>query len=305
MINIQSNILLSQKTFYGIGGPAQEFYQIDNLSGFPELWAETITQKIPKIILGKGSNIVFADKGFQGRVFFPNFQKSREISINKTTSIFEVEVGKNFQEFIEETNKSGFEDLTNLSGIPGNIGGFTRGNAGAYGSETADFIEAIEFLDESGITQKISKKSANFVYRGSIFKENPNLFITKVIFKLTKKDLNNPEKTPEKLLTNTKNLLKTRWQKYPAGRSGGCVFKNPPNNIAGKILDELGAKGDQIGDCQISEKHANFFVNKKQAKQKDLIQLIKKWQKIVWEKQQIKLEPEIYIIDEFGKKLIL
>ncbi len=292
MIEVQKNIRLAEKTFYGIGGVASEFYEIHDTNGLDELWAETISLKIPKIILGKGSNIVFADKGFYGRVFSPKFDKIKWI--DKKNGIVSVEVGQNAQKFIENTNKHGFQDLCNLSGIPGNIGGFVRGNAGAYGAETADNIIGIEYLDETGNLRKINKKDANFVYRGSVFKQNPDLFIIRAIFQLNKKT------TPEKALEKTKKLLTSRWKKYPAGRSGGCVFKNPEGEIAGKLLDELGAKGDKIGNIQVAKEHANFFVNLGNATAKDILELIKKWQDIVWEKHKIKLEPEIYIIDERG-----
>ncbi len=297
MIEVQKNIRLSQKTFYGIGGIANEFYEIDDIKCLDELWAETISLNIPKIILGKGSNMVFADKGFVGRVFFPTFNKIKWIS--KKDGIVSVESGCSFQKFIEETNKLGFEDLCNLSGIPGNVGGFIRGNAGAYGIETSDNIIAIEYLDENGDLQKISKDKAKFIYRGSLFKQNPDLFVIKAIFQLNKKE------KPQIALENTKNLLKTRWEKYPAGRSGGCVFKNPKGQIAGKLLDELGAKGDCIGGIEIADNHANFFINKGNATQKDILDMISKWQKIVFEKHQIRLQPEIYVIDEFGSTLQL
>lgn len=302
MIEVLQNIPLSQKTFYGIGGPADEIYEIDDIEGLGEIWAETIAQNIPKVVLGKGSNIVFADKGFRGRVFIPKFDNISPLPTPNSSLIVSAQAGTNFQSFIEETNRLGFEDMCNLSGIPGNVGGFIRGNAGAYGIETSDFVVAIEYLDEDGIQQKISVHNCDFTYRGSIFKQNPNLFIGNATFKLTQKS------DPQKALDKTRNLLQERWGKYPPGRSGGCVFKNPDQEkglFAGKILDELNAKGNQIGGIEISNEHANFFVNKEKGTQKDILELIKKWQKIVWEKHQIKLEPEIFIIDEFGKKIDL
>lgn len=299
MIEVQKNVLLSEKTFYGIGGPADELYEIDSPDGFGEIWDETIHQNIPKIILGKGANIVFSDKGFRGRVFIPKFDKITWV--DKENGIVTVDTGCEFQKFIEETNKAGFEDLCNLSGIPGNTGGFIRGNAGAYCMETGDEIIAVEALDSSGRPQKMAHKNCHFEYRGSVFKKKPDLFILRATFQLTQKT------DPEDALHQTKTLQKNRWQKYPAGRSGGCVFKNPdPENglLAGKLLDELGAKGDCIGGIEIPQEHANFFINKGNGKQKDILDLIEKWTKIVWEKRAAKLEPEIYIIDEYGKKIV-
>lgn len=299
MIDVQKNIPLSKKTFYGIGGPADELYELDSMDGLGEVWAETIDLKLPKVILGKGANIVFADAGFRGRVFIPQFKAITWV--DQDMGIVQVEAGANFQTFIEETNKAGYEDLCNLAGIPGNVGGFIRGNAGAYGLETADFIHSVEYLDEQGIIQTVSKNKADFVYRGSIFKQNPDLLVLRATFKLNQKAF------PELALQQTKDLVKERWAKYPPGKSGGCVFKNPDPEaglLAGKILDELGAKGERIGDIEVSQEHANFFVNKGKGTQADILAMIEKWRSIVKEKHDVDLEPEIFIVDERGQKTI-
>ncbi|HEY5714339.1 MAG TPA: UDP-N-acetylmuramate dehydrogenase [Candidatus Gracilibacteria bacterium] len=301
MITTRTNVPLSKKTFYGIGGPADELIEIEDPSELGELWAETIAQNIPKIILGKGSNMAFSDKGFRGRVFLPLFDEIHHHSQNQEyLHRVTVDVGCNFQKFIEDTNKEGFEDLCPLSGIPGNVGGFIRGNAGAYGAEIKDFVTEVQYFDENGLHQKISGKEAEFEYRGSLFKKNPNLFILRATFTLQKRN------EPETCLTKSKTLLQERWKKYPPGRSGGCVFKNPgPEKglLAGKILDEMGAKGDRLGDMEISQEHANFIVNKGEGKQADLIALMKRWQKKVQAQQGVTLEPEIYLIDELGERI--
>lgn len=255
-------------------------------------------EKIPKIILGKGCNLVFSDKGFRGRIFIPKFK-----NIVWKKNIATVDAGTNFQDFIEVSNKMEFSDLCNLSGIPGSLGGFIRGNAGAYGQAISDFIVGVEYLDEKGIVQKARKENCDFVYRGSVFKKNQNLFILNATFELKEKS------DPKIALKKTKDLLKSRWQKLPSGRSGGCVFKNPIINgkkiAAGKLLQDLGAKNDQKGGIKIAEKHTNFFVNKNKATQKDLLELMQKWKQKVSEEYGIELEPEIFICDEFGKKINL
>ncbi|NJP03909.1 hypothetical protein HC823_01405 [Candidatus Gracilibacteria bacterium] len=105
-------------------------------------------------------------------------------------------------------------------------------------------------------------------------------------------------------MKRVKDLFSERYQKYPPGRSGGSFFKNPkPGEIfAGKLLEECGAKGDRIGDAQISEIHANFLLNKGNATQKDILELAKKWKGKVKEKFGVELEPEVMLVDEYGKK---
>ena len=296
---------LGKHAFYGVGGPADEFWNVDTSEKFGEIWAETIALGMPKLILGKGSNLLMSDKGFRGRVFCLNFNK---VTWNKPNTgacpersrRVTVEVGKNWQAFVEETNENGFEDLCNLSGIPGNVGGFVRGNAGAFGIETADFVKSVEYIDENGMIQRCSAKKCQFAYRESIFKSHPDWCIIKVTFELTKKA------DPNKALEKTRTLLADRWKKYPPGKSGGSFFKNPEDNFAGKLLEEAGAKGDRIGYAQISEKHANFILNLEgKATQDDILSLARKWKDVIKRNTGIELVPEIFICDEFGEKIVL
>lgn len=294
-IEITKNTLLSSQTFYGIGGPADELWKIHSPEGLEEIWAETLSLKIPKMILGKGSNTIFSDAGFRGRIFQPLFNRVQKISGN----IWTVDVGKNWQEFVEEVAKAGFSDLENMSGIPGNIGGFIRGNAGAFGSETKDFILSVEYIDKTGTVQKIPGKKCQWDYRSSIFKKNPDWFILRATFEFKKAGKS------QEILDRTKAKVAERWQKYPPGRSGGSFFKNPEGDFAGRLLEEAGAKGDSVGGVEISQKHANFFVNKKNATQKDILALARKWKQIVQEKHGIELIPEIFICDEYGRRIDL
>jgi UDP-N-acetylmuramate dehydrogenase len=297
MIEVYKDELLSRRTFYGIGGPVDEFYILNDIDGVGELWAETLQEKIPYLVLGKGSNLCAADAGLRGRVFFPQFSETLWKG-----NVVTVGAGKNFQNFIEETNRASWEDLCNLSGIPGNVGGFVRGNAGAFGVETADFLLMVEYLDEFGQLQILKKEDGEFAYRESVFKFHPEWLIVRATFQLSK------PADSAKSLEKTKNLLKERWQKYPPGKSGGSFFKNPELEkvFAGALLEQVGAKRDRIGHAQVSEKHANFFLNLEgTATQADLLALARKWKAQVWEKFQVKLEPEVMLLDEYGKKIEL
>ncbi len=294
MIDFQKNKLLKNYTFYGIGGPADELIFVDTIKKFADLWGETIAIGMPKIILGGGSNIAFADNGFRGRVFvleFNNFEL-------KNDCLF-FEAGIDLQKAVEIAAKNGDENFANLSGIPGSIGGAIRGNAGAMGSEISDFIIGVEFVDENGKIQKYSAEKCGFGYRKSIFKTKKDWTIIRGIFRITKSP------TPKTAIKKAAEIKTMRWSKYPPGRSSGCVFKNPKECGAGQLLDECGAKGDKIGALEISSDHANFFLNKGHATQNDLLKLMRKWQTIVAKKRGIELIPEIFLCDEFGEKIEL
>ncbi len=266
--------------------------------------------KIPHIIIGGGSNIAFSDTGFRGRVFKLQFDKISQIPCS---DFFEIETGINLQHLIKKLATQGYADLINLTGIPGDLGGAIRGNAGAFGNEISDFIQVIKYIDENGNLQTTSPKKCEFAYRKSIFKSNPDWAIVSTILKLNK------PQSPTETIKLFQNKLQDRLEKNPSGRSGGSFFKNPlannsPNTsnliikddkfIAGQILDKLGSKGDQIGDIQISPQHANFFMNLGNGKQSDLIKLAQKWQTIAKEKLQVQLEPEVIVIDQFGERVL-
>lgn len=289
-VEIIKNQNLAKFSYYGIGGSADEIWKISDIKSMAEAWSETCVEKIPRIILGSGSNCVFSDQGFRGRVFI--FRGKKYVW---QKNILTVEAGEKLQKLVENVTEKGWSDLANLSGIPGTLGGAVRGNAGAYGSEISDNLFEVEYIDEYGVVKKIPRENCEFNYRTSIFKKNPNWFITRATFLLKKKE------DPIKISAEVKELFITRMKKYPPGRSGGSFFKNPPNDFAGRLLEEAGAKGDLIGQVEISEKHANFFMNTGNAKQEDLLKLAKKWQNKVREKFDIILVPEVVLLDEYGK----
>ncbi len=294
MIDCQKNKLLKNYTFYGIGGPTDELILVDTITEFADFWRETVSAKIPKIILGSGSNIAFSDYGFRGRVFilkFNNFEL-------KDDYLF-FDAGVELQNAVNIAAKNGDENFANLSGIPGSLGGAIRGNAGAMDSEISDFLVGVEFIDENGELQKWSVAKCCFAYRESVFKTKKNWVIVRGIFKITKSP------TPKIAIKKAQKIKKMRWSKYPPGQSSGCVFKNPEGIGAGQLLDECGAKGDSIGTLEISTDHANFFLNKGGATQKDLLTLMSKWKKIIKIKKGIILQPEIFLCDEFGEKIEL
>jgi len=296
--SMEKNIPLSSITYFGVGGTADELARITDINVLPEIWAETIALRLPSFLLGSGSNLVCSDAGFRGRVFILDADKSewRE-------NIVTVEAGKNLQQLILDVAGRGFSDFTNVAGIPGTVGGAIRGNAGAFGSEIQECLKTVQFCDEDGMIRTLPTQECEFEYRESIFKKNPLWCILRATFQLTKKI------DRDTALADAQKLIQERWQKYPPGKCGGSFFKNPtevPEGVmpyAGWLLENAGAKGDQIGGAQISDKHANFLMNADNATQKDVLELARKWHKIVLDKYKVSLEPEVMLIDEYGKKI--
>ncbi len=298
-VSISKNVPTRKVTFYGIGGPIAEVWQIDDITTVPELWAESWAQGVPVIVIGKGSNTALADSGLSGRVFQVTDQHSQLTPSPDGQSLTVVaHAGAEFQRLIESTNHAGFGDWCSLSGIPGTVGGHLRGNAGAFGAETADRLQWVEYADRDGRRHTLKAANAHYAYRESIFKSHPDWVILRAGWLLTEVS------DPTNALTRTKTLYKERWAKYPPGRSGGSVFKNPNGDFAGRLLESVGAKGFTHGGAQISDRHANFFINQKNATQADLLHLMTHFRAAVTDQHGITLQPEIQLYDPQGQKVV-
>lgn len=163
-------------------------------------------------------------------------------------------------------------------------------NAGAYGRELKDIVKEVSLIDSDGIVKEIPRYDLQFEYRNLDLPQRS--IIVSATFGLRK---GSQEKIQEEIL----EILLTRRKKHPLSyRTAGSVFKNPRNMPAGKIIEELGLKGFQVGDAEISKIHGNFIVNLGKAKAGDILTLVDTAQKIALEKRGIHLEPEIKIIGE-------
>jgi UDP-N-acetylmuramate dehydrogenase len=192
-------------------------------------------------------------------------------------------------ELAYKTAKMGLSGMENLSGIPGTIGGAVRMNAGAYGSEIRDIIVSSEYLNSR--VYSIDNHSHNFAYRTSVFCGKKNAIILSSTIKLYKKDSN-------EILNIIKENLDKRKSAQPLEFPNcGSVFKRINNRLSvSKLIDEVGLKGYKVGGAEVSTKHAGFIVNKEGATAKDVLEIIQHIKKVILEKYDIVLEPEVEII---------
>lgn len=281
---------LKKHSTFGIGGKAKYFLEINNKNDLKKAINLYKSKKIPIVILGGGSNILFSDEGLNGIVI-----KMKNKTITNKDNILNIESGANNQE-IYRYSKNINLDFAHFASIPGSIGGALSGNAGIPNLEIKDFFISAEIFNIKEEKFFLADKNLfNFQYRKtdlSTFKER-KFIIWSIKVQLQKKDKNEIEKKYKEFIINRKN-------KQPYGMSGGSFFKNPKNNIAGKLIDECGLKGLKIGNAQISDLHGNFIINNGGATQKDIIDIAKKCYKEVLKKHNIKLENEVKIIDYKG-----
>ncbi len=264
--------------------------------------------KFKFFILGGGTNILFPDEGFKGIVIklsqnnnFKNIGRledwkicngkdaglPRSDELAMTTEKISVSSAASLPAVVKQTAEQGLSGFEHLAGIPGTIGGAIFGNAGVKECSISDNLIKIEIIDFDGNKKILDRKDINFEYRKSGLE---NCVITRAFFKLKNADKND-------ILINISQELEKRKNTQPAGvKNAGCVFKNPKNDSAGRLIDSLNLKNYNIGEIEISSKHANFFINKNKGTAKDMLALIEYVKKKVFEKYNIELETEIRIV---------
>ena len=282
---VLNNVSLKEYNTYKIGGKAKYVIKPYDVNNLIELIKYLEDIDLHYIILGSGSNVILPDENFDGALVLLN--NLNNIKIDNNTVI--VEAGINLNGFITNMINNNFCGLEDLYGIPGTLGGAINGNAGCHGSEISDHLISVTYL-ENGIIKKITKKECGFSYRNSIFKNDNKKIIMSAEFMFENGD-------KENMNTIIKHHQKQRLESQPLNYpNAGSVFKNPEGTYAGKLIEELGLKNYHINDAYISEKHANFIVNKGNATSKDIINLIKYIKEQVKEKYNIGVELEQRII---------
>lgn len=279
---IRKSVLLAPYTTFKIGGCARYFFEANKLDDIKKAVQFAQEQELPFFILGHGSNALFSDKGFSGLVIKNNCQAFK---IDKDTIY--AEAGMSLNELLNISLENNLSGLEWSAGIPGTLGGAIYGNAGAYDQQIADSILEVECLDGNLLKKRYQNPNINFQYRESIFKK------TKDIILAARLKLNKQKPNIEKV----RQILKQKKEKQPLSLpSAGCIFKNPKPQIAAKLIEQCNLKGKQIGQAQVSEKHANFIINLGSAKAADVVKLIMLIKKEVKSKFKISLEEEIQII---------
>lgn len=276
------NKQLSSISTLGIGGPAKFFLEVRCESEMQAAFAFCKDEKIPFFILGKGSNSLFDDKGFNGCVIHNKID-----FLNQDGSIFHVGAGYSFSRLGTHTAKLGYSGLEFASGIPASIGGAVFMNAGANGSETKDCLLTVDFMDTDGAITQYSKAQIQFNYRFSSFQSMQGAILSASF------SLNENKQARSKQMEIIHYRQKT--QPY-SDKSLGCVFRNPVTKPAGLLIDECGLKGYSVGNASVSTLHGNFLINDTGATSSEFKELIKDVQNKVKEKTGTTLECEIRMI---------
>lgn len=284
---IEKDISLSTLTTYKTGGIAKLVVYPNNINNLKQMLKLIHKYNIKYFILGKGSNTLFSDKEFNGVII--KLDKLNNFKI-KQTEIY-VESGMILSKLVQASVKNELTGLEFAIGIPGTIGGAIYMNAGAYGNNMNNIVKSVIVLNEKFQIKEIPLEKLKFDYRYSIFQANKNLICVAANIKL---EHGNHDEIASKIKENLLKRKNSQPLEYP---SAGSVFRNPEGNYAGKIIEELGLKGKNIGGAEISTKHANFIINKNNASSSDILNLIKLVQKEVKDKYKIDLKLEQQLVN--------
>ena len=286
--DVQWDCPMAPYTTFGVGGPAEALCQCRNLPRLTWLMAFLHRERIPFVVLGRGSNVLIRDSGFPGVVgHLADDLASLEEGPEGPPSLA-AGGGAPIAEVLNHCRGRGWSGVEFLAGIPGTAGGAAAMNAGAWGKEMSGVVHGIETVDATGEVVFRGRAGLRFSYRSLSLPEGA--VITKVLLLLTQRD-------PEGVSRAMKEYLGRRKAAQPLDLpSAGSVFRNPPNDHAGRLIDEAGLKGKRIGGAVISPKHGNFIVNEGGARAEDILALMRHAREKVLEHSGIALEPEIRVI---------
>ncbi len=280
MLPFRENISLRDFCTLGIGGPARYLCEVRTVKEMQEAIKICYRHHLPFMVLGKGSNCLFDDRGVNGVVLVNKIDFCEECS----PGVFHVGAGYSFALLGVQTARQGWSGLEFASGIPASVGGAVFMNAGANGSETFQSVESIDFISMDGELKTLKRDEVTFSYRFSSLQKIPGAIVG-VTFKLKP----SPEARQKQI-----EIVKTRSKTQPYGsKSAGCIFLNPSCGSAGALIDKCNLKGVSVGDAAVSNLHANFLINVNQATCRDMLELIELVKKRVKEMSQVELHIEV------------
>ncbi|MBQ3602032.1 MAG: UDP-N-acetylmuramate dehydrogenase [Lachnospiraceae bacterium] len=291
---IKKDEKLEKHTTFRIGGPADFFVipkSADEVKQIIKLCMENHTDYF---ILGNGSNLLVGDKGYRGVILhIGSGMDSLEFAANEEgRTIVTAGAGISLAKLAKEIGKRGLTGFEFAGGIPGTLGGAITMNAGAYGGEIKDCIVSATVVNQNGDILTLTKEQLQLGYRESIIQKEPYI-VVEAKFEFEKGQV-------EEIQGKMAELNKQRREKQPLEfPSAGSTFKRPEGHFAGKLIMDAGLAGYQVGDIKVSEKHCGFVVNVGKGTAADVRKLMDHVRDIVYEKYQVKLDPEVRMIGEF------
>lgn len=290
--SVQENASLANYTTAHVGGPAAALLPVHTLAEIERAARLLWDLDAPFILLGSGANVLVSDRGYPGVVLI-NRTRNTKIDTHSEPPTVWAESGANLGMIARQAALRGLSGLEWAATVPGSLGGAVYGNAGAHGGDTAGNLLLADILHRTRGRQSWTAEQMQYAYRTSALKRSPGETI--VLAALLKLERSTPEEVQARMEENTAQRKRTQ----PPGASMGSMFKNPPGDYAGRLIDAAGLKGARVGGAQISPVHANFFINTGGATAADLSALISLAMRTVEEKFAIRLELEVELLGDW------
>lgn len=284
-LKVRHNYPLKERTTIKIGGPAEFFCAPKDTGMLKRLVIQANKKRAPYFVIGAGSNLLVNDRGVRGLVISLNSAYFKRIKLNG--DFIEAGAGIALPMLIRFALDKSLSGVEFLSGIPGTLGGAVMMNAGCWGKDISGLVDQVQVMDPCGNTRSLKKEEIKFNYRKSGLKEYIILGATLRLHKESR----------QAIMRNIKEyLLQRRNTQDLTFYSAGCIFKNPKGDYAARLIERCGLKGQEMGGAFISRKHANFILNKGNAKAADVLCLMKLIRDKVKEEFGLVLKPEIQIL---------
>ena len=282
---------LARYTSMKVGGSADYYAEAENDAALAELLRILNRHQESFWPLGNGSNVLISDGGVRGVIIrlAGEFKKIRwdEADTAKVTAGAAVSMGK----LVRDAARRGYAGLEFAEGIPGSVGGALYMNAGAYGSELEQVVDQVELMTSRGEPVCLTRAEMSFSYRDCHLPSGA--VVMRVRLGLRKEE-------PAQVSVRVRDLARKRKASQPSGSpNSGSMFRNPPGDYAGRLIDAAGLKGTRVGACQISERHGNFIVNHGGAKAIEVRQLMELAQREVHKQFGIELVPEVKLLGDW------
>lgn len=280
---------MKKHTTFQVGGDADCLILIEKEEEFASLIRYLNQIEIPYLVLGNGSNLLVSDDGFRGIVLKTKGSFS-EITVDGEQ--ITAQAGALLSQVAKAAYEQGLTGFEFAAGIPGTVGGAVVMNAGAYDGEMSQVVSRVQVIDKTGEILTMDNESMEFGYRKSAIKNQPFVAM-QVTYQLQKGD-------KEQIKERMDELAAARREKQPLEfPSAGSTFKRPKGYFAGKLIMDAGFRGYTLGGAQVSEKHCGFVINKGNATAQDISDLMKEVSDGVYEKFNVRLEPEVIKIGSF------
>lgn len=278
---------LSKHTTLRVGGPAQFWVEPRTEAAFAEIIRYCRRESLPLFVIGRGSNLLVRDGGIRGVVLHPGGGDFDRIEIDGDE--IQAGVGVKLKQIAYAGRAAGLGGLEWMEGIPGEVGGALRMNAGAMGGQTFDNVVRIRFLDSEGNPQIKTPAEIEVHYRHVPTLEKN--YAVSAVFR-------GAASAKDEIVRRLEESQHKRRTTQPAASSAGCIFKNPEIIPAGKLIEELGLKNTSVGKARVSEVHGNFIVNDGGATAAEMLELIEKIKAVARAQRGLELETEVQIVGE-------